>query len=85
MAKSNFELNVAGLNELMKSAPMQAHLEQAGRAVANAAGSDYGVRVHTASFVAIANVYPESRKAAKDNLENNTLVKSLGAAGLKMK
>ena len=81
---ADFELNLAGLNELMKSPEMQAHLTQAGRAVAAAAGRDYGTRTHVASYVAIANVYPESRKAAKDNLENNTLVKALGAAGLKM-
>lgn len=81
---SDFELNLPGLNELMKSAEMQAVLTQAGNAVASAAGGDYGVRTHVASFVAIANVYPNSAKAAKDNFENNTLVKSIGAAGLSM-
>ena len=81
---SDFELNLPGLNELMKSAEMQAVLTQAGNAVVSAAGGDYGVRTHVASFVAIANVYPNSAKAAKDNFENNTLVKSLGAAGLSM-
>lgn len=81
---SDFELNLPGLNELMKSPEMQAVLTQAGSAVASAAGGDYGVRTHVASFVAIANVYPDSAKAAKDNFENNTLVKALGAAGLSM-
>lgn len=81
---SDFELNLPGLNELMKSAEMQAVLTQAGNAVVSAAGGDYGVRTHVASFVAIANVYPNSAKAAKDNFENNTLVKALGAAGLSM-
>lgn len=81
---SDFELNLPGLNELMKSPEMQAVLTQAGNAVASAAGGDYGVRTHVASFVAIANVYPDSAKAAKDNFENNTLVKALGAAGLTM-
>ena len=81
---SDFELNLPGLNELMKSPEMQAVLTQAGNAVASAAGGDYGVRTHVASFVAITNVYPDSAKAAKDNFENNTLVKALGAAGLTM-
>ena len=81
---SDFELNLPGLNELMKSPEMQAVLTQAGNAVASAAGGDYGVRTHVASFVAITNVYPDSAKAAKDNMENNTLVKALGAAGLTM-
>lgn len=83
MAKSSFKLNVKGINELMKSPEMEAHLQQAGEAVANAAGGEYGVRVHQASWTSIANVYPESRKAAIDNMENNTLEKGLGAAGLK--
>lgn len=81
---ADFELNLAGLNELMKSPEMQAALTSAGQAVASAAGGDYGVRTHVASFVAITNVYPDSAKAAKDNYENNTLVKALGAAGLTM-
>ncbi len=81
---ADFELNLAGLNELMKSPEMQAALTSAGQVVASAAGGEYGVRTHVASFVAITNVYPDSAKAAKDNYENNTLVKALGAAGLTM-
>ena len=80
-----FELNIAGLNELMKSAEMQGILEQAGNAVASAAGGDYGVRVHEADWVAIANVYPDSAEAAKDNYENNTLLKATQSTGLRMK
>lgn len=83
-SKVEFELNLAGLNELMKSAEMMAALEEAGRTVAGIAGDDYDVRVHQASFVAIANVYPDSKKAAEDNYKNNTLVKALGASGLSM-
>ena len=82
MGKTRFELNMPGLNELMKSSEMEAALEEAGRAVANAAGSDYGSRVHQASYVAICNVYPDSKEAASDNFANNTLVKALSAAGL---
>lgn len=82
--KVDFELNLAGLNELMKSQAMQQHLDAAGSAVSSIAGGDYGVRVHVATFVAIANVYPNTKRAAKDNYENNTLVKALGAAGLSM-
>lgn len=82
MAKIKFELNLRGLNELMKSGEMQSCLQKAGSAVAHSAGGEYGTRVHQASFVAICNVYPDSKKAAKDNYENNTLLKALGSAGL---
>ena len=85
MANVRFELNLPGLNELMKSSEMQSVLEAAGKAVANNAGSDYGVRVHNASYVAIANVYPNSKKAAKENYEDNTLLKALGVSGLDMR
>lgn len=79
-----FKLNIKGLRELMKSEAMQAHLETCGRAVAYSAGGSYGTRVHTASFVSIANVYPESKQAARDVYKNNTLLKALGAAGMRM-
>ena len=85
MPKVDFELNIAGLNELMKSPEMQDALREAGTVVATSAGGDYGVRVHEANWIAIANVYPDSAEAAKDNYENNTLLKALGSSGLRMK
>lgn len=84
MSKVEFKLNLPGLNELMKSPEMKACLEEAGTAVADAAGEDYGVRVHDADFVSIANVYPTSQEAAQENYENNTLLKALGSVGLNM-
>lgn len=84
MAKNvKFELNLPGLNELMKSTEMQSVLKEAGKAVAQAAGSDYDAEVHTANFIAISNVYPNSRKAAKENFEQNTLLKAVSSVGLR--
>ena len=85
MAKADFKLNLPGLNDLMKSAEMQAHLKRAGEAVANAAGSEYAHQTYRLNFVAVENIYPNSRKAAHDNFKNNTLLKALGSAGLSMK
>ena len=84
MSDVKFELNLPGLNELMKSPEMCAILEESGSTVAMTAGDGYASRVHQASFVAIANVYPETQKAAKDNYDNNTLIKAAGACGLKL-
>lgn len=84
MANVKFELDLKGLNEVMKSSEMQSALMEAGQAVASAAGSDYEAEVHTASFVAISNVYPASKDAAKDNYENNTLLKAAQSVGLGM-
>ena len=81
--KYKFKLDLSGLNELMKSSEMKAHLQQAGEAVASAAGGDCGVNVHTANYVAIANVYPNTKESASRNYKENTLLKALGTAGLK--
>ena len=80
---TRFELNLQGLNELMKSPQMQAKLQAAGQAVANAAGAGYAASVHTADYVAIANVYPDTPEAARENYDDNTLLKALGSVGLK--
>ena len=79
-----FELNINGLRELMKGDEMQAILDSAGSAVAHSAGGDYGYRTHVADYVAICNVYPETKEAAKENYEDNTLLKALSSSGLKM-
>ncbi len=80
MAKDfDFELNLAGLNELMKSEEMQAILEDASGRVANAAGDGFGHRVGVASFTAIGNIFAENEKAAKKAYKDNTLLKALGS------
>ena len=81
---ANFKLNMKGLNELMKSPEMEAALEEAGNAVANAADGNYGVRVHQATWVAIANVYPEDKESARKAMRKGTLTRALSSAGLKM-
>ena len=82
--KFRFELNLQGLNQLMKSPECQALVLEAGQAVAGAAGNEYAAEVHTASFVAISNVYPNTRAAAHENFKEKTLLKSVGAVGLPM-
>lgn len=84
MANVDFELNLAGLNELMKSAEMQSVLKQAGNAAVAIAGADYGTETRVLTFSAIQNVFPNSKEAAKDNALHNTCVKAVGATGLKM-
>lgn len=80
--KVRFELNLKGLNELMKSEEMQDVLLNAGQEVASAAGEGFEAEVHQADYVAISNVYPTTHEARKENLENNTLLKVVGSVGL---
>lgn len=83
MSKIRFELNLAGLNEIMKSGEMQAMLDSAARSIAGSAGDGYEVEsAHPISFVAIASVRAATKEARKENSENNTLLKALGGAKL---
>lgn len=90
MGKIRFELDLAGLNELMKSDEMQSVLKDAARTVAANAESmavdkdaKYTYDVITGRWVAIARVHAEGA-AMRENYAHNTLVKALGSAGLDM-
>lgn len=84
MADVKFELNLQGLNELMKSPEMQAALDSAGAVVSNMAGSEYASSPKTGRWIGFCNVYPNSKKAAHENFVDNTLIKALSASGLSM-
>lgn len=84
MADVKFELNLPGLNELMKSPGMQAALDEAGEKVASIAGSDYAASPKTGRWIGFSNVYPNSARAAHENFTENTLIKALSASGLRM-
>lgn len=85
MASVEFELNLPGLNELMKSSEMKSILLAAGQNVAGSAGTGFSAEVHVANFVAISNVYPSSREAAKKNAKDNVLLKAVGGSGIPMR
>lgn len=86
--KVKFELDMKGLRELFTSPEVNAWLQEVGNDVAERAsamsenGGEYGARAHNADNTAIVNVYPDSKEAAHDNYENNTLLKALGSSGL---
>lgn len=87
MGKVKFKLNLKGLNELMKGPEMQQILQEAGEVVeANARNmcpeGEYRTRTVGGKYIAKTYVSVDNGKAHRDNLENNTLEKALGAAGL---
>ena len=84
MSKVKFELNLPGLNQVMKSAEMQSVLETAGQSVASIADGNYNTATHTLNYFSQVNVYPADRETAIKNAKNNELLKALGAAGLSM-
>lgn len=75
-----FVPNPKGFIELFKSPAMQRFVDQNASYIASRAsgmsGHDYGHRTHLASYTAIGNVFPNSKEAAKDNYEHNTLLKA---------
>lgn len=77
MAKHSVQvkLNDEGVCELLKRAPMQKILSSAAQKKAAEAGEGYAAAVHTGKNRAYANVFPETKEAYFDNLENNTLEK----------
>lgn len=82
MNKVEFELDIEGLRELMKSSEMQEILREIGVDVANKAsmisgGEEYGYDHHIADYVAIETIFPESKAAAKASYQDNVLEKSL--------
>lgn len=87
----DFKLNLAGLNELMKSAEMQSCLQEAADAVQDLASgmavdkdARYNSDVVVVNWVAIGRVHAENTEALRENYTNNTLLKALGASGLSM-
>ena len=83
MANVEFKLDLAGLNQLMKSGEMQAILNNAANQIAGRAGDGYEVEsAHPISFVAIAAVHARTQEARRDNSENNTLLKAAGGVSL---
>lgn len=77
MAKTEIKINYAGVGALLKSSEVAAMVQKIASNVARNAGQGYGTRVHNSGQRQIANVFPDSAEAAKDNLENNTLLKAV--------
>lgn len=82
MTNIEFDLDIDGLRELMKSSEMQQILNETGSAVAaNASGISGGESfdhaVRTADYTAIGTVFPETKEAAQATYQQNVLEKAL--------
>ena len=75
MAKFKFELNREGVRALLQSKEMQDGLVQYAKSVQNRAGEGYNVYVGRNR--ANVSVQTSNDKAVQDNLEKNTLLRSL--------
>lgn len=84
MSKVVVKLNLQGINEVMKSPEIQAACRAAAEGVGSASGIETAVSSGTIRYIAYANVYPASKDAAKENFEDNVLLKAISSAGLKL-
>lgn len=76
MSDIKFELNRAGVRELLKSPGIQSALIASAGKIRNRAGNDYDVYV--GANRANVSVRTGSEAAERDNLRNNTLLKAIG-------
>ena len=72
-----FELNRAGVAELLKSDAMMDICREYAEQVQGRAGDGYEVTTHRGKTRVNASVAATTYEARRDNLENNTLLKSL--------
>ena len=67
-----FELDYKGVSQLLHSSQMQSALMQGANQIASNAGAGYKAKQMKTRVI----VVPETQEAERDNLKNNTLLKS---------
>ena len=82
MSNFRFELNRAGVRELLQSSEMQGILREASENIRSNAegmtGLEYRADVKVGKNRAVATIAADSAKAYYENLSHNTLLKALG-------
>ncbi len=77
MSKVRIELNSAGIRELLRSDEMQELLGEQAAEIAGRCGAGYSSDTYLTGGRAVASAFAESPEAIRDNLDNNTLLRSL--------
>lgn len=77
MAKVKFELNRNGVHQLLTGTEMQNVLNDYAQNIASKLGAGYKTSSYVGVNRANASVYADSYKAQRENLKNNTILKSL--------
>ena len=77
MSKFKFELNRAGVKELMQSEEMQSILKEYATGIRNRCGEGYEQDIYIGKNRANAMVWPETFQAKRDNLKNNSILKAV--------
>lgn len=78
MSKVKFELNRAGVRDLLRSSEAASVCQSYAERVRGRAGEGYEVTTYTGRNRVNASVHAETYEARKDNYDNNALLKALG-------
>lgn len=77
LTKVCVELNSPAVRALLKSPEMEALLKEHADGIAARAGKGYAADTRQMGTRAIASAYTETLDAMRDNLKNNTLLRSM--------
>lgn len=77
MSKIKVELNSTGIRDLLKSGEMAAAVSAVAGYVQSRCGNDYATDSYQTPSRVVSSVFTDSAEAAKDNIENNTLLKAV--------
>lgn len=79
MAKVEFQLNPAGVRELLKSPAMLSGVEGLARAAVSRLGSGYEVTTHVGVNRVNAEVSTGDTRSRRDNSDHNAILKAVGS------
>lgn len=77
MAKVKVSLSYSGLGEILRSQEMAACVKSEADRIASNGGAGYASDQKSMGTRQIASVFTETAEAAKDNMQNNTLLKAV--------
>lgn len=77
MAKVKVKLNRSGIQALLKSSETEAVIKSEAERIASNAGRGYSTDTKQMPGRVIASAFTADADAMKDNLENNTLLRSI--------
>lgn len=77
MDNFRFELNKAGVKELLQSAEMMSICKQYADSAQSRLGEGYEVTTHTGKTRVNAQIEATTYQARKDNAKNNTILKAI--------
>lgn len=77
MPKTKIVLDHKGIDSLLKSTEVSGYVSEIAQQVASKCGAGYETDTYTTPSRVVSSVYTDDAAAARDNIENNTLLKAV--------